>query len=215
MYKEFFLTPHLYTCSMSNITILKTLATRLAAVVKNKEKITKKGDAGVKATQKLTSRFKTFVKKYFNKVIMSYSGSLENEVGASFVTFFEEDEGEVVINGENRKKLGDPDSRFEVDTLLILGSKVIVVEAKSQFRNDDFEQVEKTLARVKEAYPVFDGPIVGAVGSPSFRNDLRRKCLDKNWYVADLSRRRFKVTAPPQSGAKASLIQEAICCCTI
>ena len=114
----------------------------------------------VTATVILTKRFDTFVANDFNGFVNSFSDSLEDEVGMSFVTLFKS-EWEEVLAVDFRKELGEPGSLFEVEILVIRKTTVVVMAGKSKFDEDDFQQVKKTLARVRGKFPHFDGQALG------------------------------------------------------
>lgn len=155
-----------------------TIAKTLSAVDVKQDTLTKEVAAGTAATDHLIHRFDDFVED-FHGFIKTSVNFLEDEVGLSFVRHFES-EGEEVYATHFQEELGEPGSPFEVEILIIMKTRVVVVEAKSRFREGDFKQVEKILGRVREGFPYLEVPVVGAIGSPSFREDLKKKCLDRN-----------------------------------
>ncbi|KAI3644722.1 hypothetical protein MP228_010886 [Amoeboaphelidium protococcarum] len=147
------------------------------------------------AIDRLTKELRNFKQEF-----IGFSGGIaksnDEEVTLAVEKHLAESGKEIIGRSLNYKiKHVNPDDksqRFwaETDGFILVPGRVVIVEAKSQVRALDFDQVERTR---KMFQAQFDTPVKAYVGGPVFAKELRKTALDRGFGVVTLSGGRYSV----------------------
>ncbi|MEO0143515.1 MAG: hypothetical protein ABIL89_01675 [candidate division WOR-3 bacterium] len=111
---------------------------------------------------------------YAEKIILDGFENAAKEYGLEIIQLIER---QLIRRG------GD---NYEIDGLAIGKDFVIVIETKTKFRNEDFEQLENNLNRFFEFYPFYRGyKLYGAIAGIRITENIRNLAEKKGFFVIE------------------------------